>query len=266
LESKIIITGIVNKGKLISGTNCYLGPDNEGRFKIVEVVNIHCKKIPVNYVYRGQYCSLLIKSEVEIRKDELRRGMVLLDINTAPVSVKVFEADLWTIDGTKKIIKYKYQPVLNIKHIRQGCKIRNYNELFDQDTQLLLQNLNDENINLTNVEKHLDMLRIKRIKKVPKARRKFSSYENDPTPEFSSARISRRQVLNGGDDPTETNFNSFNSFNSFNQSEAFSICSTQKTKVVFEFMFNPEYLTIGSHIIINDQLIKAYGVITNIYK
>jgi GTPase len=254
LESKIIITGIVNKGKLVSGTNCYLGPDNEGRFKIVEVVNIHCKKIPVNYVYRGQYCSLLIKSEVEIRKDEIRRGMVLLDIKTAPVSVKVFEADLWTIDGTKKIIKYKYQPVLNIKHIRQGCKIRNYNEVFDQDTQLLI--LNDENVNITNVEKHLDMLRIKRAKKVPKSRRKLSSYENDPTPEFSPL---RKHVLT--DDPTELNFN-----HNFNQSEAFSICSTQKTKVVFEFMFNPEYLTLGSHIIINDQLIKAYGVITKIYK
>ena len=208
----------------------------------------------MNYVYRGQYCSLLIKSEVEIKKEDVRRGMVLLDINSVPSSTKVFEADLWTIDGTRKVIKYKYQPVLNIKHIRQGCKIRNFNELFDPETQLLLNSivLNDENINLENIDGRIEMLRAKRSK-VPRARRKFSSYEPDPTPlDISPVRRVAQQ-----EDLCDVNFN---------PNEAFLLCSTQKTKVVFEFMFYPEYLTVGSHIIINDQLIKAYGIITKIYK
>lgn len=49
--------------------------------------------------------------------------MVLLDLQIKPVATKIFEADIWTIDGTRKTLKSKYQPVLNIKHIRQGCRI-----------------------------------------------------------------------------------------------------------------------------------------------
>ena len=40
----------------------------------------------------------------------------------------------------------------------------------------------------------------------------------------------------------------------------------KKTKLVVEFLFNPEYISVGQKIIINDQTLKAYGVITKIFK
>lgn len=40
----------------------------------------------------------------------------------------------------------------------------------------------------------------------------------------------------------------------------------KKTKLVVEFLFNPEYISVGQKIIINDQNLKAYGVITKIFK
>ena len=40
----------------------------------------------------------------------------------------------------------------------------------------------------------------------------------------------------------------------------------KKTKLVVEFLFNPEYISVGQKIIINDQSLKAYGVITKIFK
>ena len=40
----------------------------------------------------------------------------------------------------------------------------------------------------------------------------------------------------------------------------------KKAKLTVEFLFNPEYISIGQKIIINDQSLKAYGVITKIFK
>ena len=40
----------------------------------------------------------------------------------------------------------------------------------------------------------------------------------------------------------------------------------KKTKLVVEFLFNPEYISVGQKIIISDQSLKAYGVITKIFK
>ena len=51
-----------------------------------------------------------------------------------------------------------------------------------------------------------------------------------------------------------------------NSNEEFVISSTTKTKLILEFMFNPEYITVGSNVIINDQSLKAFGVITKIFK
>jgi hypothetical protein len=124
IQDKVIVSGIVNRGIIRSGSKYHLGPYNNGCFKIVEILNIHCKKIPVKSVRKGQYCSIWIKSAVEkIKREDLRKGMVLLDMQIKPVATKIFEADIWTIDGTRKMLKSKYQPVLNIKHIRQGCRI-----------------------------------------------------------------------------------------------------------------------------------------------
>lgn len=124
IEEKVIVSGIVNKGLIRSGFKYHLGPYNDGTFKTVEILNIHCKKIPVKSVSKGQYCSIWIKSSSEkIKREDLRKGMVLLDMQIKPVATKIFEADIWTIDGTRKTLKSKYQPVLNIKHIRQGCRI-----------------------------------------------------------------------------------------------------------------------------------------------
>lgn len=247
IENKLIVTGIVNKGKLMSGTKCYLGPDLEGRFKIIEVVNIHCKKIPVKYVYKGQYCSLYIQSETGLTKDDVRKGMVLLDLDTPPQPVRVFEAELWTIDGSKRSIKYKYQPVLNIKHIRQGCKIKNINELISPC----------EESNKISQSQFIKEKKIKSKNDFNPRPRGLSAYASDFTPviNYFPSRTTKIEEFNIDEDCDTL---------SYNFEESFELNSTTKTKVVFEFMFNPEYLTVGSHVMINDQRVKAFGIITNI--
>lgn len=215
---------------MISGSKFFLGPDTKGKFKIVDVENIHCKKITVRYAYKGQYCSLYIKSPNGITKEDVRKGMVLLDMKYQPVSTKIFQAELWTIDGSTKIIKYKYQPVLNIKHIRQGCRILNSNDVNvdDYDEGILFKKIiKDDTVNINNLGEILQKLKTVKQEK----------------------NLNKTCIL-----PAQY------------QEESFIISPNKKTNVIFEFMFNPEYITVGSHVIINDQSIKAYGIITKILK
>lgn len=128
---------------------------------------------------------------------EIRKGMVLLDLNTSPTAIKVFEAEIWTVDGSKKEVKMKYQPVLYIRNVRQGARIRKFVENFS---------------------------RVKKKKR-----------DKDPASEES-------------------------------EPESAVICSQKRTKIIFEFMYNPEFLTEGTNLIINDNLLKAYGIITKLYK
>ena len=65
-------------------TVLFLGPDNNGRFRKVEILEIHCKKVPVRRVMAGQICSFAVNLGEFAQKwikngGEIRRGMVLLD-------------------------------------------------------------------------------------------------------------------------------------------------------------------------------------------
>lgn len=237
MGTQYILVGIVSKGKVKAGSKCFLGPDQEGNFRVVEIVNIHCKKIDVAYTNKGQYCSICIKGLNGLNKEDAKKGMVLLDIRSHPVSSRVFEVELWTIDGSRRIIKNTYQPILNIKHIRQCVKIKKYNDIFlflneDNEEKSDLEKLVEkEGIDLFNVRNEIEGIKIKKIeenKKFLDKKKCFSSQEAN--------------------------------------NEEFVISSTTKTKLILEFMFNPEYITVGSNVIINDQSLKAFGVITKIFK
>jgi GTPase len=39
----------------------------------------------------------------------------------------------------------------------------------------------------------------------------------------------------------------------------------EKTKVTFEFEFSPEYIFVDNHLLINDSLLKVYGIITKTF-
>ena len=235
-----ILIGIVCSGKLRTHSKCYLGPDASGNFKIVEVCDIFCKKIAVSYSFKGQYCSVCIKSLGKINtltRENVKKGMTLLDIRMYPIASSLFEIEVWTIDDTTKTLKNSYQPILNIKHIRQGVKIKNPDDIFlflnDNEKQNDLETLlEDDEINLTNVQEKINNL----IKK-KKSRIKI---QTDEKLEVDIKNNNKNEIMVGPID--------------------------KKAKLTVEFLFNPEYISIGQKIIINDQSLKAYGVITKIFK
>ena len=230
-EKNAILSGIVSSGKLRTNSKYFLGPDLNGNFIKVEVCDIHCKKVSVSYSFKGQYCSVCIKSLGKINtltKENVKKGMYLLDTRITPIASKLFEIEVWTIDDTIRTLKNTYQPILNIKHVRQGVKIKNPDEIFlflgdnkrINDLEKIVEN---DEINLSNVKNNINNL----IKK-----KKNNKNENN---------INNNSVIIIGPED-------------------------KKTKLVVEFLFNPEYISVGQKIIINDQTLKAYGVITKIFK
>ena len=239
--NNILLQGIVSSGKLRTNSKCFLGPDIHGNFKTVEIADLHCKWINVNYCFKGQYCSVSIKSigpTNTLTKDDVNKGMSLLDLRQVPVSSRLFEIELWTIDDTEKSFKSSYQPILNIKHIRQGVRIKNPDELFffltnnkkinDLENLLLSDDINFDNVN----DKIAQLINKNSFKS------KYGFIKNNLI--------------------TKDNIFPFN--------EEITVGpSNKKTKLVVEFLFNPQYISIGQKVFINDQSLKACGTITKIF-
>ena len=188
-ETNAILWGIVSSGKLRINSKYFLGPDAMGNFKMVEVTDIHCKTVNVSYAYKGQYCSACIKSLGPINtltRDNVKKGMILLDIKQAPIASRLFEIELWTIDNTTKTIKTSYQPILNIKHIRQGVKIKNPDELFfflsdNKSNNELEKLIMDNEVNLDNINEKIHNLIEKKGKIIQENNKNSNNFKNNIT-------------------------------------------------------------------------------------
>jgi GTPase len=296
-ETNAILIGIVSSGKLRIKSKCFLGPDINGNFKMVEVCDIHCKKISVSYSYKGQYCSVCIKSLGDINtltRDNVKKGMSLLDIRNTPIASRLFEIELWTIDDTTKSFKNTYQPILHIKHVRQGVKIKNPDELFlflsdNKKVNDLESLINDDNLTLDNVNDKINSLI---EKKKSKNKNNFVKIKNDNNINNNINNNKKNDVLknikiiqnnnNKNDDiknikiiqnnknhqkEKDKEKDCENNHSLFNFNDEITIGpADKKTKLVVEFLFNPEYISVGQKIIINDQSLKACGIITKIFK
>ena len=272
-ETNVILVGIVSSGKLRIKSKCFLGPDINGNFKLVEVCDIHCKKVNVAYSYKGQYCSVSVKSLGDINtltRDNVKKGMSLLDIRNTPIASRLFEIEIWTIDDTTKSFKNTYQPILNIKHMRQGVKIKNPDELFlflsdNKKINDLESLIKDDDITLDNVNDKINELIERKIKN-KKIINKDSINEQNNILNNKKDSIKNIKVIQNKNHQKEKEKDSENN-SLFNFNDEIIIGpANKKTKLVVEFLFNPEYISVGQKIIINDQSLKACGVITKIFK
>jgi GTPase len=186
VENKLILIGIVTKGVLLRGNQYKLGPDPSGNYKLVNLISIHCKKVEVKSATQGQFCSILLDENAT--KECVRSGMVLVNAQSNPAATRVFECEVWSIDGKERKIKFSTQPIVHISPIRQSIKI--YDTLIKEDGAI-----------------------------------KLSCSE-----------------------------------------EEFLISPNMVTKLYFEFMYVPEYVREGSHLIIYESNFKIFGYVTRIIK
>ncbi len=237
VNNQTIIGGIVSKGKIIKGNEYYFGPNKLGNFKLVYVESIHCKKKSVNVAYEGQFTSLFLKGKNFNAENDVQKGMCLLGDNNnnnnyeIPKAVFKFKADVWNIFDEVKEVKYKYEPVVIINHIRQTCKIiKNVN------------NNNNFNVNSNNVN----------------VNQSYNSVSNNTT---NSSVVTGELDFNDEDVGMRKKKKRIK----FKGEETFFLCKNEKIELMFQFKNSPEYVTEGSNVIINDSNIKAFGIITKVF-
>lgn len=108
--------GILSQGAIEKNSSLYIGPYNDNTFKNVKIISIHCKKIEVKKVFKGQYCTI----EVDLNENNIRKGMVIVNKELTIFNCKRFEVELWNIDSKDvKIIEKKTHFVISSGPIRQ---------------------------------------------------------------------------------------------------------------------------------------------------
>ncbi len=96
-----------------------------GEYKQVIVKSIHFKRVNVEEIESGNSCCFHIKSidsKLPIKKEHIRKGMVLLEKNSDQKCYKEFDA-MVKILHTPALIKVKYQSVIHIGVVRQTAQI-----------------------------------------------------------------------------------------------------------------------------------------------
>ena len=234
VNGKTILGGVVSKGIIKKNDTYYFGPNKLGNFKYVKVETIHCKKQEVDIIHEGQYSSLSLTGS-NYDPNEVSKGMCLIGTNTSfvPKAVRKFKADVWWIGEEQcKEIKYKYEPVVIINHIRETCKIINMNK----------------NQNITN-----------------------KSYTEGSTSEITSEFSMNSKTgsfIASSIELEDENFHFTKKKKKIKtnlKEEIFWLSRDEKKELIFEFKNFQKYINEGQTIIINDNTFKAFGIITKVF-
>lgn len=136
----IVVAGTMVKGQVAldkgQGPTLLLGPDSTGNFRKVQIKGIHTKSVPVAEVHAGQSASFAVKpvgggkAERALKKNMIRKGMVLVDPAANPRATRCFAAEVVVLHHPTTI-KRGYQPVVHARTVRQAARIE------DMNTELL---------------------------------------------------------------------------------------------------------------------------------
>ena len=121
----LVVSGLLKSGSIVGGQNLFLGPDKYNYFKMVQVKSIHFARVPVEKAFAGQFCCIALKSlkkKEELKKEDIRKGIVLLEANNLPKSCRGFEAEVAVLHHSSTI-KPGYESVLHCGVIRQSVRI-----------------------------------------------------------------------------------------------------------------------------------------------
>ena len=136
----VVVSGMLNSGKIKIGENLLLGPmkSNDEYIKTY-VRSIQVKRVNTNEVSAGTYCTLSLK---KININSLRKGMVLINNDNPLRIVRKFTAHINILQSHHTTIRKNYQPFLHIGCVRQSAtivdikNIKSKNEVNDEDPSL----------------------------------------------------------------------------------------------------------------------------------
>lgn len=124
IDTTFSVPGVptITGGQLISGSikigdKLLLGPNN-GKYDEVQVKTIHCKRVPMQSVSHGSYVCLGLK---KIDRSSIRRGNVVLSLNSLQISVMEFDAIITVLKTHSSTIRKGYTPTINTFTTRQAA-------------------------------------------------------------------------------------------------------------------------------------------------
>jgi GTPase len=118
-----VVSGLISKGSIKVNEILYLGPDSLGHYQRVAIRSIHRKRLPVTEVRSGQTASFALK---KVRRDEVRKGMVMLASPTTPPAYWEFTSEILILHHATTI-SVRYQAVIHCGSIRQTAQILEMN-------------------------------------------------------------------------------------------------------------------------------------------
>ena len=118
-----VVSGLISKGSIKVNETLYLGPDSLGHYQRVSIRSIHRKRLPVSEVRSGQTASFALK---KVRRDEVRKGMVMLASQTPPLAYWEFTSEILILHHATTI-SVRYQAVIHCGSIRQTAQILDMN-------------------------------------------------------------------------------------------------------------------------------------------
>lgn len=115
-----VVAGTVKKGTIHPNTTLLMGPDiSDGSFKPVSIKSIHYKRLPVTQVVAGQTAAMALK---KMKRNQVRKGMVLVDERMHPKASWEFDADIAILTHSTTI-QPRYQAVIHCEIIRQAARV-----------------------------------------------------------------------------------------------------------------------------------------------
>jgi len=114
-----VVAGTMLNGMVFLDDVLLIGPDYEGKFSEVSIKSIHNKRLPVKRVVAGQTATFALR---KYKREDIRKGMVLLDKSLEPKVAREFEAEIVVLYHSTTI-QVNYQAVVHCGIIRQTAKI-----------------------------------------------------------------------------------------------------------------------------------------------
>mmetsp|Transcript_43646 Transcript_43646/g.83285 ORF Transcript_43646/g.83285 Transcript_43646/m.83285 type:complete len:642 (-) Transcript_43646:311-2236(-) len=118
-----VVAGTLLAGSLFPGKSMLLGPDPTGAFREVQVKSIRNKRVPVKTSVAGQTVAVALKSKKDqLKKHDVRKGMVLVDRSLNPEATWFFVAEV-VILVHPTTMRTGYAPVIHTITVRQAARI-----------------------------------------------------------------------------------------------------------------------------------------------
>ncbi len=114
-----VVSAIIYSGSISVNSKVLLGPFGDGQFKPIRIKSIEYKRVQTQEVFAGVSATFALHN---VKREQVRKGMVLLGINDTIDAVKKFTANIYVLYHSTTI-RVGYTPVIHCQSIRQAARI-----------------------------------------------------------------------------------------------------------------------------------------------